>query len=146
MCRTLNNTLLQFRRIQNDELQLYLNAADFVVLPYEQILTSGSAVLAFSFARPIIAPALGGLRDLVQDNVNGFLYDPLAEGALLGALKRAAATSNDDRAAMSDAALATAASLRWSLGRFKFANAIAQSCPGACRNSRSAGGRRVALV
>jgi hypothetical protein len=34
------------------------------VLPYKEILNSGSAILALSFDRPILVPALGTLTEL----------------------------------------------------------------------------------
>jgi beta-1,4-mannosyltransferase len=61
------------RSIPDDELQVYLNAADCVVLPYREVLTSGAALLALSFGRPVIAPDLGAIRDQV-DSRCGVLY------------------------------------------------------------------------
>jgi glycosyltransferase involved in cell wall biosynthesis len=39
-------------------------AADLVVLPYRETLNSGTAMLALSFDRPVLAPALGALSEL----------------------------------------------------------------------------------
>lgn len=50
--------------IDPSEMQLYLNAADLVVLPFRRILNSGSAILALSFDRPVLVPDLGSLREL----------------------------------------------------------------------------------
>ena len=55
---------LHLRFIPGERLQSYLAAADLVVLPYREILNSGSAVLALSFERPILVPALGALPEL----------------------------------------------------------------------------------
>jgi glycosyltransferase involved in cell wall biosynthesis len=112
------------RRVLDDEMQLYLNAADFLVLPYRSILTSGSAILGLSFARPIVAPALGCLTDLIEDGVNGFLYEPAMADGLVTALKRAARTDAKTRARMSQAAFARATTLRWSDARSAFIQAI----------------------
>lgn len=112
-------------RVDDGDLQNYLNAADFVALPYRSILTSGSAILALSFARPIIAPALGDLVDLIRDGENGFLYDPAAPNGLKTALMRATKTDAAARARMSGAAFARATALRWSDGRSAFIRAIA---------------------
>ena len=51
--------MLALRYIPDAELQVWLRAADVVVLPFRDILTSGSAILALSFGRAVVAPALG---------------------------------------------------------------------------------------
>jgi glycosyltransferase involved in cell wall biosynthesis len=61
------------RSIPDADIQLYLNAADCVVLPYRAVLTSGAALLAMSFGRPVIAPDLGAMRDHVDADC-GLLY------------------------------------------------------------------------
>ena len=65
---------LPLRFVPDDELQVWLRAADVVVLPFRDILTSGSAILALSFGRPVVAPALGCLPETVP--TAGVLYDP----------------------------------------------------------------------
>jgi len=57
---------LQF--VPDDAMQGFLNAADLVVLPYEDILHSGSALLALSFDRPVLVPDRGAMSEL-QDHV-----------------------------------------------------------------------------
>ena len=64
-------TFLEF--IPDKDIQIYMNASDIVVLPYKDILTSGSMILAMSFAKPIIAPEIGCITDFL-DNKGGFLY------------------------------------------------------------------------
>lgn len=73
--------------IPEDEFQIYFNAADVVVLPFERILTSSSVVLAMSFACPVIAPAMGCLPELITEDV-GILYDSTSEMGLLQALNQ----------------------------------------------------------
>jgi beta-1,4-mannosyltransferase len=68
------------------DMQLYLNACDAAVLPYRETLTSGAAMLALSFGRPVIAPRLGSLPELVTDDC-GVLYDPDAESGLAEAMR-----------------------------------------------------------
>lgn len=75
------------RLIPAEDVQLYFNAADAVVLPFNNILTSGSVILALSFGKPVVAPALGGIPELIDDEV-GVLYDPFRLGALTEALAR----------------------------------------------------------
>jgi len=125
ICRASSSIRISVGQIADNDLQNYLNAADFAVLPYKNILTSSSAVLALSFGLPVIAPAMAGLVELIQDGVNGFLYDPEHPQGLEQALLRAADTDRARRARMSEAAFVYATSLRWSEGRRAFINAIA---------------------
>lgn len=67
--------------VSDDELQVYLNACDVVVIPYREVLTSGSVMLALSFGRPIIAPNIGALAEVVTEEC-GVLYDPSCEDGL----------------------------------------------------------------
>jgi len=47
-----------------NKLQLYLEAADLVVLPFRETLNSGSAILGLSFDRPVLVPSHGSLAEL----------------------------------------------------------------------------------
>ena len=58
--------LLELREIDDAELQVFLNAADVVALPYERILECGSALLALSFGRPVLVPDTPSMRDLQE--------------------------------------------------------------------------------
>lgn len=73
------------RFIPDDELQLYLKSCSVVVLPYMDILTSGSAMLAIGFGRPVVAPCIGHLRDVI-DSTCGVLYDPSEPDGLARAM------------------------------------------------------------
>lgn len=50
--------------VSNDDLQVYHRAADLVILPYRDILNSGSAILALSFGVPVLVPELGAMGEL----------------------------------------------------------------------------------
>ncbi len=68
-----------------------MNAADAVVLPYRQITTSGAAMLAWSFGKPVISPALPAfLEPMAAAPFLGLLYDPADPRALAEALRQAA--------------------------------------------------------
>lgn len=60
--------------IPDDKIQVYMNAADVVVLPYRDILTSGTIYLAMSFAKPVIASATGSVPEIL-DSKGGFLFE-----------------------------------------------------------------------
>lgn len=74
--------------VPDERLQDYLNAADVVVLPFTEILTSGSAVLAMSFAKPVIAPQRGCLPEVLRGQ-EMLLYDPDDQEGLNKALRTA---------------------------------------------------------
>lgn len=101
--------VLRLGRIPDEELGTLVAVADAVVLPFRDILTSGSAILALSLGRPVVAPALGCLPETVPPAA-GIRYDPDAPDALAGALR---AALDADLAAMGVAARATADALAW---------------------------------
>ncbi len=72
--------------VPDEELQLYLRAADVVAAPFLEIFTSGSVLLAMSFERAVIAPRRGCVID-VLDDAGGILYDADDPQGLEGALR-----------------------------------------------------------
>lgn len=62
--------------VPNEQISLYLNAANTLVLPYKEIYQSGIIHLAFAFGLPTICSKTGGLPDLVKDGKNGLLFEP----------------------------------------------------------------------
>jgi beta-1,4-mannosyltransferase len=81
---------LEARFIADDELQFFFNAADAVVLPFREVLTSASLVLAMGFGRMVVAPRLGCIPEYA-DPAGSVLYDPARPGALAEALAGALA-------------------------------------------------------
>lgn len=82
--------------VPDEELQVYLMAADVVATPFLEIFTSGSVLLAMSFGRAVIAPRRGCVSESL-DEKGGLLYDASDPQGLLEALVRAMET---DLAAM----------------------------------------------
>jgi len=58
--------------------------ADAVVLPYRSASGSGVVPIAYHYDRPVIATRVGGLPDVVEHGVTGYLVDP-DDPALLAA-------------------------------------------------------------
>ena len=77
-------TCLQY--VPQNEIQIFMNAADVAVFPFTDILTSGSVLLAMSFGKAIIAPGIGCIPETL-DALGGNLYDPNDEDALAKGLK-----------------------------------------------------------
>ncbi|WP_128906791.1 glycosyltransferase [Halorubrum amylolyticum] len=80
------HTILKY--VPNDEIQVYMHAADAVALPFDSILTSGSAVLAMTFERAVLGPIMGCLPGLIGSE-GGYLYDPSDDAGLQVALRKA---------------------------------------------------------
>jgi glycosyltransferase involved in cell wall biosynthesis len=60
--------------IPMEQVQLYYAAADVVVAPFTRVLTSSSVMQAMSFGKPVVAPAMGCLPELISPG-SGWLYD-----------------------------------------------------------------------
>ena len=67
-------TIIDNGFIADEALAKYYSATDFVLLSYEDILTSGSLFQSFSYAKPVIAPHLGTIPAYIIDGFNGFTY------------------------------------------------------------------------
>lgn len=96
--------------VADDEIPIYLGVANFVVLPYKNIHMSGALVLALSYGRPVIAPALGLIPEYLPEGA-GILYDPAEPDGLAKALS---ASWDLDWSAMGAKAKKFAADLDWS--------------------------------
>ena len=80
------NVIANFNPVPDADVQLYMNSADVVVLPHRKALNSGALLLAYSFARPVVAAATGCMAGMV-DETTGVTFDPdLGTTALLNAM------------------------------------------------------------
>jgi beta-1,4-mannosyltransferase len=64
--------LLKF--IPDEDVGFYMAAADLTVLPYKNILNSGTALLSLSYDVPVLVPALGSMVELQQDVGNDWVF------------------------------------------------------------------------
>ncbi|NOZ30313.1 MAG: glycosyltransferase family 4 protein [Chloroflexi bacterium] len=74
--------------IPDEDVAYYFRAADAVVLPYRRIYQSGVLLMAYSFERPVVASAVGGLAETVRDGETGYLVPPGDPDALAEALRK----------------------------------------------------------
>jgi beta-1,4-mannosyltransferase len=72
--------------VADERIHLFFSAASFAVLPYQNILNSGSLLLAMSYGVPVIAPRLGNIPESLGTAAQ-LLYDAEDETGLLKALK-----------------------------------------------------------
>lgn len=98
--------------VDDNRIQIFMNASDAVILPYRDILTSGAAVLAMSFGKACVAVKLGSICDVLDDS-GAYLYNPDSETALLNAIE-VAAKNHTKLAAMGDHNMQQSESWSWS--------------------------------
>ena len=139
---TLGRLVVRDGTLPDDEVAVLFAAADFVVLPYRSILTSGSLMLALTLARPVVAPAFDAIAEVVADGREAVLYDPLDPWGLVSALGRAADMPAARRDEMARAAADTAARFDWRpIGDAvaALAGRAAHPAPGSAAETRRAG-------
>jgi glycosyltransferase involved in cell wall biosynthesis len=68
--------ILKVQFIPDEEMEVYLKAADVIVLPYNQIFQSGVLFLGYSFGLPVIATDVGSFREEIVEGRTGFLCRP----------------------------------------------------------------------
>ncbi|MFT4668387.1 MAG: glycosyltransferase involved in cell wall biosynthesis, partial [Gammaproteobacteria bacterium] len=61
--------------IPNPEVPYYFCAADLVVQPYKSATQSGISQLAYHFEKPMVATRVGGLPEIIADQVSGYIVD-----------------------------------------------------------------------
>ncbi|HHB78365.1 MAG TPA: glycosyltransferase [Saprospiraceae bacterium] len=59
--------------IPNDEVKYYFSAADLVVQTYKSATQSGISQIAMHFEVPMVVTDVGGLKEIVLDQVNGYI-------------------------------------------------------------------------
>ncbi|SFD49628.1 Glycosyltransferase involved in cell wall bisynthesis [Chitinophaga sp. CF118] len=62
--------------IANDDVKNYFCAADLVVQPYKNATQSGISQIAYHFEKPMVVTRVGGLIEMVPDNIVGFQCNP----------------------------------------------------------------------
>jgi glycosyltransferase involved in cell wall biosynthesis len=76
------------RYVPNEEVEKYFAAADLVVLPYLSATQSGVAQIAYGFDKPVVVTSVGGLGEVVEDGVTGYVVPPNDAAALSAAVRR----------------------------------------------------------
>ncbi|HUN60357.1 MAG TPA: glycosyltransferase family 4 protein [Candidatus Sulfotelmatobacter sp.] len=68
--------LLKVQFIPDEQMELYLKAADVLVLPYKDIFQSGILFLAYSFGLPVVATDVGSFKEEIVEGETGFICKP----------------------------------------------------------------------
>ena len=72
--------------VPDKEVEKYFSAANLVVLPYESATQSGIVQIAYGFRKPVIVTRVGGLPEVVEDDVTGRIVEPFDDEALAKAI------------------------------------------------------------
>jgi glycosyltransferase involved in cell wall biosynthesis len=68
--------ILKTQFIPDEDMEVYLKAADVLVLPYKDIFQSGVLFLGYSFGLPVIVTDVGSFREEVVEGETGYLCKP----------------------------------------------------------------------
>ena len=82
----MDNTTLVEKYIPNEEVARYFAASDLVVIPYVSATQSGIVQLAYGFGKPVVVSRVGGLPEVVEDGVTGYLVPAKDSSAICGAI------------------------------------------------------------
>jgi glycosyltransferase involved in cell wall biosynthesis len=113
LAQGLERVRFDFRFIPDSEIATFFAACDVVLAPYRIEAQSGVALTAFHFARPVIATRVGGLPEIIEENVNGLLVPPEDPSALAKAVDAFFASDVDRAAIMEAGAAARARKYSW---------------------------------
>jgi glycosyltransferase involved in cell wall biosynthesis len=70
------NTILIDQYVPNEEIGIYFSVADIVVCPYISATQSGIIQMSYAFNKPVIATKVGGIPDVVEPAISGYLVNP----------------------------------------------------------------------
>lgn len=79
-----------------DRIPLFFSAADVVVLAYRVASQSGVLMLAYAFARPVVAYPVGGLAEAVEDGRTGWVTQHADTDALSDTLAAVVAAGAEE--------------------------------------------------
>lgn len=121
--QTLSGAVVCEDYMSDDKLNACLAAADVMVLPYEAVLTSGSAHLAVGHGLPLIVPDLPGLREFIHAGA-ALTFDGMDVNSLAEAMERFADLSREGRATLSNNAVRLAEERTWPIVAAELAERI----------------------
>lgn len=75
--------------IRNEQVPLWFEAADLVVLPYRRLYQSDVLARAVASERPVVATAVGSTPELIRDGESGWLVPPEDAPGLEAAIRSA---------------------------------------------------------
>lgn len=70
-----DDVILHDRFIRDEDVRYYFSAADVLIQPYKTATQSGVTQIAYNFELPMIVTDVGGLAEIVTDDVAGYVVD-----------------------------------------------------------------------
>ena len=70
-----SNIIFHSTYIPSEDIPHYFTIADIVVAPYRSATQSGIVQLAYSYLKPVIASDIAGLREMIEINKTGLLFE-----------------------------------------------------------------------
>lgn len=107
-----SNIRWDLRYIPDEQVPVLFQSADIVAFPYREIDQSGALMTALQFGKPIVATAVGGFPEVLDDGVHGRLVAPDDPDAFADGL--AQLLRNPESAAAMGAAVQTLAETTYS--------------------------------
>lgn len=71
----MDNLQCDIHFLNNDEIKLYFQEADYLVLPYDESTQSGPLLIAYNYNIPVIASDIELFKTMICDKQNGFLFE-----------------------------------------------------------------------
>lgn len=101
---------IDLKHISDDELKRLLAWSDVIVLPFREILTSGSLLMALTAGRPVVIPRVGLVSEYANEDC-AFFYEANDQRGLQTALQ--SALHCDDLEKMAKAAISKSKNYDW---------------------------------
>lgn len=105
---------LKLGYLPDDELARLIFSCDVVVLPFKEVFSSGSVVMAITCGKPVVVPNIGLIGEYV-DTSCAVLYGPDEDRGLLGALEAVLQMKAEQLTQMGTNARALSSKLDWAL-------------------------------
>ncbi len=72
----IENRVIQKRYfITSKERELIFKASDAMILPFEEVYQSASALMGMSYGLPVIASNISGFKEFIDNEINGLLFN-----------------------------------------------------------------------
>lgn len=127
-CASTDRVIAHFEHVADDELQVWMRAADLAVLPYRAVLNSGAFLLAQTFGLPVVAPRVGALRSW-EDEPQVTLFDPADSRSLAEAITQALGALQQDPSGLRAQSRAAAEARQPATMAAAYARAVAPLLP-----------------